>query len=251
MYNFFEAPQPKANELIPTGTPLFVEMTFTPGGHGEDGCLTKSKPSAENPNPDTAYLKCEFTVLRGPYKSRKFWSNFTLEGGERDENGHSKAGVISAQTLRKIIYSAHGLRSDDMTPNAKAICEKYGKLQALNGIRFVCRAAVGKERAGYQQKNELGGHWNIMTVDSKRWPTEHELDNPATAKPAAPAPAAPVWNNGGASVGISQPNTGAIAAPATAASPFNTPAAAPVDVPAAAIAAAKASDVPNWMLSTK
>lgn len=260
MYNFFDAPQPvDTRELIPIGTPLFVEMTYTPGGHGENGLLTKSKPTPDKPNPDTAYLKAEFTILRGPYKNRKFWSNFTLEGGERDEKGNSKAAAISYQTLRKIIYSAHGLKSDDMTPNAKTICERYSDLKALNGIRFVCRAGVSKEQPGYPQKNELGGHWNIMTIDSKRWPSEHELDNPPKdAKAAAPAPNAPVW---GAQPGNPTPpaqgnGNGSAASPAFAGSPstaappttFGGTAAAPqADV---AVAAAKAAEgVPKWMLN--
>lgn len=233
MHDFFNAPQPSIGELIPTGTPLWLEMTFTAGGHGEHGLLTRSKPSAGKPNPDTAYLKAEFTVLRGPYKNRKFWSNLALEGGELNEQGHSKAATISYQTIRKIIYSAHGLKSDDMTPNAKAICEKYGDLRALNGIRFVARAAVSKPQDGYAQKNELGGHWNIMTVDSKRWPSEHELDNPPAqgGKPGAPTSAAPVWKS-----------------PTSAAAPAVTQtAAAPAAFPPPTASAPVDNGLPKWM----
>src|SRR5579872_302353 len=227
MYNFFDAQQPDTRELIPAGTPLYVQMSFTPGGHGEHGLLTKSKPTPERPNPDTAYLKAEFTVLRGPYKGRKFWSNLTLEGGEVNEKNESKAAAISHSAIRMIIYSAHGLRSDDMTPHAKAISERYADLRGLNGIPFVTRAAVSKERQGYAQKNELGGAWNIMTIDSKRWPTEHELDNPAKPAAAAPAPVAPVW--------AGQQNSTPPASP-PAASSFTSPVAAPVDMPTAGAA---------------
>lgn len=246
MYDLNEV-KPETRELIPIGTPLFVEITFTPGGHGEHGLLTKSKPTPDRPNPDTAYLKCEFTVLRGPYKNRKFWSNLTLEGGEVDEKGNSKAVSISLQSIRRIVDSAHGLKSDDMTPQAREIRARYNDPRALRGLRFVTLAAVSKEQPGYPQKNELGGHWNILTVDSKRWPSERELDNPQTGKPAAPAPAAPVWNNGGATPPAAQANPPQPPAAGSATAPGGFTA-TPTLAPAIAAQASKASDLPQWML---
>ena len=39
---------------------------------------------------DAQMLDCEITVVAGPYARRKFWQNFTVAGGKRDEKGQSK-----------------------------------------------------------------------------------------------------------------------------------------------------------------
>jgi len=219
----FNNVKPDIRENIPAGIPLYLQMNYTPGGAGPSGILTASKPSAENPTPDTKYLKAEFTVLRGPYKGRKFWSNLTLEGGQVDEKGNSKARAIAMQTLFNIIASAHGLKREDPSADATAIRAQYSDLKKFNGVRFFSLSSLSKPQKGYPEKNELGGHWNILTVDSSKFPTEAQLDNPTvTAGPKLAVVAAlpsfvtaqqPTQANGGQSAAPNFPPPAAVPTP--------------------------------------
>lgn len=180
----FSNDKPDIREVIPAGTPVFVMMTIIPGGHGPDGILTKSKPPA-----DTAYMKCEFTVLRGPYKSRKFWSNMTVEGGKLNEKGASIAAGITRSAIRMILDSSQGLKSDDESPEASAKRVLKG-LKELHGRKFIAKVKVEAAQNGYPAKNGLG---QIMTRDMSTYPTEAQLDAPAVASSvtvsATPPPA--------------------------------------------------------------
>jgi hypothetical protein len=189
--------KPDLREPIPAGTLLFLRMSYTPGGAGTEaecgagsaGALTASKPPS-----DTKYLKAEFTVLRGPYKGRKFWSNLTVSGGQVDEKGNSKAGGITRQAIRLILDSSQGLNPKDESPEAmaKRVITGYRDLQ---GRTFVAKAKIEPAQNGYPAKNGLG---QVMAPGMTGMPSDPAelaalLDNPAVAATTAAAPAAPVW----------------------------------------------------------
>src|SRR5262245_21369438 len=199
-FNFnFAEDKPTTLEPIPDGTIVYVQMTYTPGGSGPDNAFTKTKPSADNPTPDTEYLKAEFTVLRGPYRGRLFWANLTLKVVKRDETGNSKAVALSRGHTRLMLDSARGLSSKDESPEANARRNIKG-FPEMQGIKFVCRVKVEPAKQGYPAKNGLG---QVLTKDMKDYPqSEADLDNPkvvaitpraeaALPEWAAPAPAAP------------------------------------------------------------
>jgi len=266
----FSGVKPDLRAVIPAGTKLFVRFNYAPGGADlpgtptdkREGALTKSKPTAENPNPDGYYLKGEFTVLRGPYKGRKFWSNMVVAGGKLDEHGNSKAGKITRENLRLMIDSANGLASTDESPEAaaKRVLSKFAQLQNLT---FVCKAKVEPAQGGYPEKNALG---QVLTIDHKDFPkSPEELDNPPNVQAAAtPTPAG--FGGGAASNPFanaaqgtgSNPFATASAAPAAPASPPVAPAATP-DAPAtdattsaqqpagAGDASGSQSGLPSWM----
>lgn len=232
----FTQDKPDLRELIPAGTVVFVEMRYTPGGDDPTGCkpeqkegaLTKSKPPS-----DTKYLKSEFSILRGPYKGRKFWANMTTEGGELDEKGNSKAAGITRKTIRAILDSSAGLASKDETPDAQAKRVLVG-FKGLQNRRFICTVKIEPGKDGYPPKNGLG---YVLTIDSKNYPkSEAELDRPAQAAAVA-APAAPIWGGGAQTAAT----TGDVVEPVqTAAAP------APVQTASAPVPAPQNDAIPAW-----
>lgn len=240
----FSNDKPDLREPIPAGTVLYVEMTYKPGGadlagtapEQREGALTKAKEPS-----DAYYLMAEFTVLRGPYKGRKFWSNLTVSGGKVDEKGRSIAAGITRQTIRCILDSSQGLKASDESPDAmaKRVIRGYRDLQKR---RFIAKVKVEPPQNGYPAKNGLG---QVLTVDMKGYPaTEAELDAPVAAGAAKDAPAAPVW---GAATPAAAPSP-EVTAPVVA---FTQPAAAAavVERPVAPVQPAAQQDnsgIPLW-----
>lgn len=181
----FSQDKPDIREPIPAGTPVFVQMTYTPGGVGPDGALTQSQTG------DTQYMKAEFTVLRGPYRGRKFWSNLTFVGGKLDEKGRSIAAGITRQTVRMILDSSQGLKSTDDSPEAAAK-RVLTTLKDLQGRKFIAKTKVEPAQNGYPAKNGLG---QVLTVDMKTYPSDTELDAPVVAGATSSAKVAetPAW----------------------------------------------------------
>lgn len=230
----FNNDKPDIREPIPAGTPLLLRMTYTPGGAGPNGALTKSKPSADNPSPDVEYLKAEFTVLRGPYKGRKFWGNLTMVGGKVDEKGASIAAGISRKSVRLMLDSAQGLSSKDESPEAAAKRVLPNGYASLQGIIFRAKANVEPARGNYAAKNGLG---QVLTIDMKDYPTDAMLDKPIAPGPigaignAAPAP---TWSND---------------APPTSGGSVATPATAPITAPAPVIPSPADTGIPAWAMA--
>lgn len=233
--------KPDIREPIPAGTLLFLRMTYAPGGadapgtpqEHREGALTKAaEPS------DAYYLKAEFTVLRGPYKGRKFWGNLTVAGGKVDEKNQSIAAGITRKIIRAILDSSQGLKTTDESPEAmaKRVIKGYRDLQ---GKCFVAKAKVEPAQNGYPAKNGLG---QVMTIDMKGYPmTEAELDAPIVGKGATPAnaPPAPTWGGTAAPAAETAPTQAST--PAPVASAFVAPA-----VPVASPATAADSGLPAW-----
>jgi hypothetical protein len=269
-FNFsFAGDKPTISEPIPDGTILQLQMIYTPGGFGPGGALTKSKPTAEKPNPDTQYLKCEFTVLRGPYRNRKFYGNMTCIGGELDEKGQSKAAAITRGVIRLMLDSAQGLSSKDETPEASAKRVLPGGFASLQGIRFIAKVKMKPASGGYPAKNELG---QVLTIDMRDYPkSEADLDNPVIpptigsraappalpnpnwgatqspvpATPANPTQAAP-FTSAGTSAPAIQPHTGVAGFVAPAPIGTGTPSAPAPIVPPPVSAASMQGGIPAW-----
>jgi hypothetical protein len=171
---------------------------------------------------DAYYLKTEFTVLRGPYKGRKFWGNLTVAGGKVDEKGKSIAAGITRQTIRSILDSSQGLKTSDESPEAmaKRVIRGYRDLQ---GKTFIAKAKVEPAQKGYPAKNGLG---QVLTIDMKGYPTsDADLDNPtvtgATGASAAPAP---VWAGGTSPANPAPAATAAFQPPAATVNASQAPA---------------------------
>jgi hypothetical protein len=190
----FSKDKPDNRELIPAGTVVFVEHIYTPGGADVPGTLPDKREGAltASKNTDALYLKSEFTILRGPYKGRKFWGNLTVYGGKLDEKGRSVAGGITRKNIRLMLDSSLGLSSKDESPeaSAKRVISGFRDLQKR---RFIAKVAIEKGKDGYADKNGLG---QILTIDMKGYPqSEAELDNPTVNAVPADAPPAPAWGS--------------------------------------------------------
>lgn len=206
------APQ-QSGDLIPDGTFAKVIMSIRKGGTDGMSEVDKGllKPSNQ-PGSDVLMVDAEFTVAEGPFARRKFWQNFTVQGGKLDEQGQSIGWKISKSQFRAMIDSALGLNPEDMSDTAKAKRMLRG-LADLDGITFVAKIQIEANRnPAYKDANRLD---HVVLPTAPEWqkvmagePVQAQPSNkprPAAAptQPASPAwgqsqsaaaPAAPAWN---------------------------------------------------------
>jgi hypothetical protein len=199
-------------ELIPDGTFAKIKMTIRPGGVNgaaplDAGLLTQSKTS------DAKMLDCEFTVMDGPYIRKKFWRNFVVDGGKRNEKGESIGWNISKSFFRAMIESTTGLDPKDMSPEAKQKRTLQG-LKHLDGIVFVGRIMIEPaSNPQYKDKNDLA---NVVLANEPQYVpvmNGQQVDpDPVNAKPrnapaAAGAGQAPGWQTQQQPAATAQPAT--------------------------------------------
>jgi hypothetical protein len=183
--------------LIPDGTIATVSIHIRPAGVGEDGMLKRSS------NGECEMLDCEFTLLDGIYKGRKFWHNLFLAG---TTDGQKKMVASHLGLLKAIIDSALGLMPNDVSAEARAA--RTVSIKWFDGKSFI--AKIGEEKGGpkkdggnYPDKNVLAG---AITRDKSGW---HPIEQPppfngggggaAAPTPSAPAAASverPKWAQG-------------------------------------------------------
>src|SRR5215470_1691418 len=191
-YDYTDAPPPRELELIPHGTIATITLHIRPGGVGEDAMLTRTKSG------DAEMLILVFVVADGPYKGRKFWEYFILEGVS---DGHAKSAEISRGVIKGILDSAFGLKPDDKSGQARA--KRTKRLGELEGLFFIAKIGVerGKPKAdrskdSWPDKNILAA---VITPDRKEW---RPVDQPtllldgahtsqATSQAASESPATP------------------------------------------------------------
>jgi hypothetical protein len=187
-YDYTDAPPPR-DDLIPHNTVAPLVLHIRPGGVGEEGMLKRSQKG------DCEMLDCEFTVGNGPYKGRKFWTNWVLDG---TTSGHAKAADINRGTLKAILDSALGLKPDDASPQARAA--RTVSLKQFEGMSFIGRIGIEKGRPKNDGSGEKWPDKNILAVvitpDMKEWhpveqPPPFDGRNSGGAAPAAPSGSAP------------------------------------------------------------
>lgn len=198
MFDFNDAQQQMApqGELIPDGVFSRVKLTIRPGGTNGavpmDAKLLKSSDRS-----DALMLNCELTLLDGPHARRKFWQNFTVAGGKRDEKGESIGWNISKSSFRAMIDSAIGLDPRDDTPAARDKRKLEG-LRQLDGIVFAARIMVEPESPGHAANNRIA---NIIVPGEPEYAKimagQSVPPDPVNASPrktrAAVATPAPAW----------------------------------------------------------
>jgi hypothetical protein len=202
----------QSGDLIPDGTFAKLVMTLRKGGTDGTGDADRGLLKASNqPGSDVLMLDAEFTVTEGPHARRKFWQNFTVQGGKLDEQGQSIGWKISKSTFRAMIDSALGLNPEDMSEAAKAKRVLRG-LADLDGISFVAKIQIEPSRnPAYKDANKLE---HVVLPTAPEWqkvmagetvpaqPSQRTRPAVPVAQPAAPAwgqpqpaaaPAAPAW----------------------------------------------------------
>jgi hypothetical protein len=133
-FDFNDAGEQRAFDVIPDNTICTVQMTIKPGGAGPGGCLTRAKDGKSE------HLNCEFVAVDGPYAKRKFWGRYTVEG-----TNHGEAIKISRKVLRAILESARGIRPDDQSDAAK-VARAPQSWEDFDQLRFVVRVGVEPPR---------------------------------------------------------------------------------------------------------
>lgn len=216
----------QTGDLIPDGS--FAKVTMHIRRGGVDGMVDIDRgllKASNQPGSDVLLLDAEFSIAEGPYARRKFWQNFTVQGGKVDEQGQSIGWKISKSTFRAMIDSALGLNPEDMSEAAKAKRMLRG-LADLDGITFVAKIQIEPNRnPAYKDANKLE---HVVLPTAPEWQkvmAGESVPAQPSNKPrpaAAPTPATtPAW---------SQPQ--ALAAPATPA--WSTTPAQPAAEPASA-----------------
>ncbi len=225
--------EPQASgDLIPDGTFAKVAMTIRKGGadgmsEADRGLLKRSN----QPGSDVMLLDAEFTIAEGPYARRKFWQNFTVQGGKVDEQGQSIGWKISKSIFRAMIDSALGLNPSDMSEAAKARRVLRG-LADLDGISFIAKIQIEPSRnPAYKDANKLE---HVVLPTAPEWQKvmagETVPAQPAHRLRPAAAPtqqANPAWGQGQASSASPAPAWSASPAQPVSAEPAPTPAAGP------------------------
>jgi hypothetical protein len=186
--NLNDAGEQRSLEPIPAGQVVRCAVKIRPGGIGQGGWLhqaTTEKGTSEN-------LDLEFTVIDGPYKGRKIWAKYTLSGSSPK---HAEAAEISHQTLRAMIESGKGIKSNDKS-EAAATARNIEGWHELNGIVVTIKTGVIPAHGQYSAKNTIS---YVLTPENNQWaaPTAEEAAAAAaaatvnTAAPAATTTAAP------------------------------------------------------------
>lgn len=203
MFDFNDAQQQMSpqGELIPDGVFSRVKLTVRPGGTNGavpmDAKLLKSSDRS-----DALMLNCELTLMDGPHARRKFWQNFTVAGGKRDEKGESIGWNISKSSFRAMIDSAVGLDPKDESPAARDKRKLEG-LRQLDGIVFAARIMVEPRNDG-----KPGGNNRIANIVLPGEPEYARVmagqpvpPDPVNAQPRKPpagtAAVAPAWSQQG------------------------------------------------------
>jgi hypothetical protein len=205
------APQ-QSGDLIPDGTFAKVTMSIRKGGTDGMSEVDRGllKPSNQAGS-DVLMLDAEFTVVEGPHARRKFWQNFTVQGGKLDEQGQSIGWNISKSAFRAMIDSALGLNPEDMSEEARAKRVLRG-LADLDGITFVAKIQIEPSRnPAYRDANKLdhvvlptAPEWQkVMAGETVPAQPSHrarvstppeQAATPAWSQPqAAAASSAPAW----------------------------------------------------------
>jgi hypothetical protein len=232
------APQ-QSGDLIPDGTFAKLMMSIRRGGTDGMSEIDRGLLKASNqPGSDVLMVDAEFTVTEGPFARRKFWQNFTVQGGKLDEQGQSVGWKISKSQFRAMIDSALGLNPEDMSEAAKAKRMLRG-LADLDGITFVAKIQVEPNRnPAYKDANKLdhvvlptAPEWHKVMAGENVPAQPSQRQRPAATPPVSTAPA---W-------GQAQPA-------ATPAAPVWSASASQADArPASAPAAPKPVGGPAWL----
>jgi hypothetical protein len=166
-FDFNNAGEQRSFDVIPADTIVTLQMVIRPGGAGDGGWL---KPAA---NGASEGLDCEFIVIGGPYDRRKLWQWFILRG---TTPGHEQAGEFSRNTLRAILESARGIRSDDKSETAQA-ARKITGWHDFENLRFIAKLDIRPPQDGYKAKNVIA---EVITPERQGW---HKPEQITVAKP--------------------------------------------------------------------
>jgi len=149
------------SSLIPDDTIVTVSMHILAGNVGDDGMRTRSKDGA------CEMFHCEFTVVEGPYKDRKWWQYMIVVG---TTDGQKQAADRTLRTLKAILDSALNLQPKDESDAARAartVSDKW-----FDGKSFIAKIGHEEGDGNFPEKNILA---SVITPDKKDY---HPIEQP-------------------------------------------------------------------------
>ena len=161
--------------------------------------------------------------MDGPYARRKFWQNFTVAGGKRDEKGESIGWNITKSSFRAMIDSRWA-RSEGREPGGARQAQARGARAARRHRLRGAHHDGAQERRQRRRNNRIA---NVVLPGEPEYakvmagqPVPPDPVNAAPRKPARwrQAAVAPAWSQQGSSAAAHRsraPAGAPAAAPAT------------------------------------
>ncbi|MBS3961616.1 MAG: hypothetical protein KGZ61_07285, partial [Sandarakinorhabdus sp.] len=131
--------QDSAFALIPANTLVRLHMTIRPGGAGPEGWLTQSKSSS------ALYLNTEGVIEEGPHARRRIYTRIGFRGRNADTGAEDTYANRGRALLRGILESAHGVRADDTSDQARAkrTIRSFGD---MSGLTFIAKIGIERDK---------------------------------------------------------------------------------------------------------
>ena len=131
--------QDTAFALIPANTLVRLHMTIRPGGAGPEGWLTQSKSSS------ALYLNTEGVIEEGPHARRRIYTRIGFRGRNADTGAEDTYANRGRALLRGILESAHGVRADDTSDQARAkrTIRSFGD---MSGLTFIAKLGIERDK---------------------------------------------------------------------------------------------------------
>ena len=131
--------QDSAFALIPANTLVRLHMTIRPGGAGPEGWLTQSKSSS------ALYLNTEGVIEEGPHARRRIYTRIGFRGRNADTGAEDTYANRGRALLRGILESAHGVRADDTSDQARAkrTIRSFGD---MSGLTFIAKLGIERDK---------------------------------------------------------------------------------------------------------
>jgi len=172
--------QDSAFALIPANTLAKVCLTIRPGGAGPEGWLTQSRSSS------ALYLNSEAVIADGPNARRRIYTRIGFRGRNAGTGAEDTYANRGRALLRGILESAHGVRSDDTSDQARAkrSIRSFGD---MSGLTFLAKIAIERDK---NDPNDQGRNVIVAAIGPQHPEYAALMGTAPAAYAAAPATAA-------------------------------------------------------------
>jgi len=177
--------QDSAFALIPANTLAKVCLTIRPGGAGPEGWLTQSRSSS------ALYLNSEAVIADGPNARRRIYTRIGFRGRNAGTGAEDTYANRGRALLRGILESAHGVRSDDTSDQARAkrSIRSFGD---MSGLTFLAKIAIERDK---DDPNDQGRNVIVAAIGPQHPEYAALMGTAPAAYAAAPATDADTSSN--------------------------------------------------------
>ena len=171
--------QDSAFALIPANTLAKVCLTIRPGGAGPEGWLTQSRSSS------ALYLNSEAVIADGPTARRRIYTRIGFRGRNAGTGAEDTYANRGRALLRGILESAHGVRSDDTSEQARAkrSIRSFGD---MSGLTFIAKIGIERDK---NDPNDQGRNVIVAAIGPQHPEYAALMGTAPAAYAAAPATA--------------------------------------------------------------